>query len=141
MGEHVLSTTTNKITKNTRYMCSLIAGNYQRATYQKLKILNVDELIKLQHYKYVHKLIYRNLPVKLQLLGDRDSKNLSLKKEHSYNTRNKAIPNLPSTNSQQYKKSFMYQGLKDFMYLPSEIRQLKKYEIFVTACKKHLLTL
>ena len=130
-----------KLQKTQDTCVALIAGNCQRATYQKLKILNVDELIKLQHYKYVHKLIYRNLPVKLQLLGDRDSKNLSLKKEHSYNTRNKAIPNLPNTNSQQYKKSFMYQGLKDFMYLPSEIRQLKKYEVFVTACKKHLLTL
>ena len=119
---------------------TLISGNCERTTYKKLKILNINELIKLQHYKYTHKLIHKDLPIKLQLLGNRDSKNLSLTKQHAYNTRNKAIPNLPSTNSHQYKKSFMYQSLKDFMDLPTDVRQLKKYEIFVNACKKHLLT-
>ena len=119
---------------------TLIYGNCERTTYKKLKILNINELIKLQHYKYTHKLIHKELPIKLQLLGNRDSKNLSLTKQHAYNTRNKAIPNLPSTNSHQYKKSFMYQSLKDFMDLPTDVRQLKKYEIFVNACKKHLLT-
>ena len=35
----------------------------------------------------------------------------------------------------------MYQSLKDFMQLPTDVRQVKQYEMFVRQCKNYLLTL
>ena len=63
----------------------------------------------------------------------------SLTKTHCYGTQNKKDLNHPLLKNKWYQDSFMVQCTTDFNALPREIKEIKKYEIFVKRCKTHLL--
>ena len=76
--------------------------------YSKHKILKINELIKLEEIRFGFKITNKLLPNNLQLLVDHDQHGYALNKNHTYNTRNKQIPNLPHTDKQIYRNSFLY---------------------------------
>ena len=57
--------------------------------YEKLKILKIKELIKMQEIKVDYRLINKMLPSKISQQLQSDSKRKSLTKTHTYNTRGK----------------------------------------------------
>ena len=63
--------------------------------YTNLKFLTLKQLIKLENYKFGYKLIHGLLPKKILKCANTDHRGKSLSKTHSYNTRNKLVPNLP----------------------------------------------
>ena len=107
--------------------------------YKNYRILKLDEVIDLEFKKFGYK-VYRNLLPKNLLHEVRtDSKGSSLKKNHSYNTRNKNNLNLPMSSRKTYYNSFLVQSLKKFSTLPMEIRDCSNIKQFTCKVKKSYL--
>ena len=106
--------------------------------YTKHDILSFNKLVKLEMYKTWHKCYLQMLPKKLNCLMKEDHNKMNLVKQHSYNTRRKREINLPLATSLLYKNSFYVKGLKMYGELPTEIKEEKKYNLFVIRCKNHI---
>ena len=65
--------------------------------YEKLKILKIKELIKMQEIKVGYRLINKMLPNKISQQLQSDSKRKSLTKTHTYNTRGQKNPESPKS--------------------------------------------
>ena len=74
---------------------------------RELRVLPVHKLIKLEQAKLGFRLCNNMLPTRLSEALLTDHMNMSIKKQHNYNTRRKQIPNLPSAHSTQYRNSFL----------------------------------
>ena len=81
---------------------------------KKHKILKVEDLIKLEQCKLGYKVCNNLLPARLLTWLFTESKDMSLKKSHIYNTRCKEIPNVPVMSSTRYRNSFMYMCIKEY---------------------------
>ena len=108
-------------------------------TYRKHKILTINQLTQIENFKIWKKLDMGELPANLSKTLTLDHNNKNLHKQHGYSTRNKMLPNLPHAQSQLYRKSILFQGLRDFQLLPATIRNEKKFKAFVHKCKTLLL--
>ena len=107
--------------------------------YKKHNILQLRQLIQLENYKLWKKLELEDLPANLSAAMTLDHNKNNLHKQHRYSTRNKTLPNLPKANSQLYRKSLLFQGLRDYQLLPASIRKEQKLHVFIGKCKLHLL--
>ena len=107
------------------------------ASYTMLKILPLKELILLENYTFSYKVIHHLLPKKIQEIVTTDKNNAKLIKTHSYDTRNKCIPNLPSSSKSSYNKSFLMRGISAIGSVPHSYRNLK-FTQFVRRCKLQL---
>ena len=107
---------------------------------QTLGILLVPDLIKLENLKFGYKLIHNELPLEIENCTKHDHQGISLIKSHSYNTRNKNLPNIPSSKNTKYLSSVFCKGSLAFMRLPIKIKNIKHYATFVKESKKLLLT-
>ena len=74
-------------------------------------------MIELEEVKFGYKQINKLLPLKLQTIVDHDLSGHPLNKKHSYNTRNKKIPNCPSAHNHKYRNSFLNKGIVSFSNL------------------------
>ena len=63
----------------------------------------------------------------------------SLEKQHTYNTRNKGIPNLPNISTKKYKDSFLAQGLRDYQLAPQKIKDSTNIKCCARLTKEWLL--
>ena len=63
--------------------------------YKKERMLMVTELIKIENQRLGYRLHEGKLPPKLEYLLWTDSKNKTLQKTHTYNTRQSKLPKLP----------------------------------------------
>ena len=108
--------------------------------YKKLKILKIEQLVTLANYTFGYKLMSGLLPIKTQSICLADSKRKMLKKTHTYGTRNKSVPNLPTKASTKYLNSFLCKGPCSILDLPVDIISNRNLRTFKTACKKLLLT-
>ena len=79
--------------------------------FKRLQILRVMDLIELEQAKLGYKLCNRLLPTVLIRLMMHDYDNSTMVKSHSYQTRQKNIPNRPNTKLNLYRKSFLYQAI------------------------------
>ena len=100
--------------------------------------LNIKKIIDLEVLKFGWKVINRILPVSLQKCALTCADGSSLEKKHRYCTRNKAIPNVPLVNNNQYRSSIFCKGISFLMDLPNCIRSLKNYTAYCNAIKLHL---
>ena len=107
--------------------------------YKKHNILQVRQLIQLENYKLWKKLELEDLPINLRAAMTLDHNKVNLYKQHGYSTRNKTLPNLPKVNSHLYRKSLLFQGLRDYQLLPASLRKERKLHVFINKCKSHLL--
>ena len=104
--------------------------------YRKHRIMKIDELIKLEEIKFGYRQINKSLPNRLQHIVDHDSKDLTLTKNHDYNTRNKKIPNLPSSHHHKYRNSFLNKGIVSFSSLPYELKSKTSINSVITGFKR-----
>ena len=107
--------------------------------YKKRKILTVNQLTQIENFKIWKKLDMGELPTNLSKTLTLDHNNKDLHKQHGYSTRNKTLPNLPNAQSHLYRKSVLFQVLRDFQLLPATIRSEMKFKSFVNKCKTLLL--
>ena len=80
------------------------------------------------------------LPIKLNKMMLSDSRQKSLAKTHQYSTRTKNIPNLPTAKNRSYYASFLFQSLKEYEKISTEIRQACNLSSFVRKMKKKILS-
>ena len=104
--------------------------------YKKHKILRIESLIQLEEIKFGFKLINKLLPKKLQNLVDHDSKGITLAKMHAYDTRNKKIPNLPCSNNNKYRNSFLNKGMVSFGNLPYQLKSKTNVSAVIAGFKR-----
>ena len=105
------------------------------------KILRINDLIHLENYKIWYKHHNKQLPKNLQDVMRTNHKYVDLQKTHQYSTRNKKEINLPPADTQTYRSSFLFKGLRDYQLLPAEIKSEKRENKFVTRCKEYLISL
>ena len=107
--------------------------------YKKHQLLKVNEITRLEQLKLGYKLKNNLLPMSLtsQLSTSPDSKCLT--KKHGYGTRSKGILNLPLVKNNNYRKSFLYQSLREFNSLNLVVQSQPTFPKFITACKNEIL--
>ena len=103
--------------------------------YVKYKKIKLEQVIDLELCKMGFKLQSSELPVNLLDTFKSNSKGDSLKKTHRYNTRQKNEPNLPLITSKKYHQSFLFQAIKRYSILPVKIKNITKYNKFISALK------
>ena len=74
--------------------------------FKNLKLLNMDDLLTLKKFKFLHKLTYNTL-----LIYFNSYRQFFIKKTTAYNLRNHALP-LPRANHVFVKKSHVYELVK-----------------------------
>ena len=65
------------------------------------------------------------VPKELYRVVTEDSKGKTLLKTHTYETRNKGMPNIPKAANNKYKTSFLNKGIKEFCALPQELKDIE----------------
>ena len=105
-------------------------------TYKKYGILGIDHVIDLELCKQGYKLTNNILPVNLVASLNSDATGKSLTKTQRYNTRNKVELNLPKWHNTNYNKSFLFQSIKCYSELHSDLKASPTLKIFVSNLKK-----
>ena len=104
-----------------------------------LNMLNVNELIELEHLKFAHKCLNNELPVLLIKNSYIDHNVKSLHRQHSYNTRNKRLPNAAKCSDNRYKNCVFYKSFILYSKIPQELKECTNTQLFVKKSKKYLL--
>ena len=107
--------------------------------YTKLKVLKISSLIKFSNLKFSYKLVNDQLPTKIKNNCLEDSQRNSLVPTHSYNTRNKKLPNLPKKACKLYKDSFLYKAPRSVLSLNKNINMAISFAQFKKTCKELLV--
>ena len=131
-GNMVLSELKNRLQKALDKCIKLIK-------YPPPNVLSLENMITLENCKFGYKLANKLLPKEIVACALTDHKGKSLQKQHSYNTRNRLIPNLPSVKCSRYLKSIYCMGYKEYVSLSSGIKNLKNLQSFVRKCKSKLI--
>ena len=66
-------------------------------------------------------------------------KGLSLRKTHSYNTRNRGLPNTPKANCNYYLRSIFCGAIYHFLSLKEEMKTSPALGIFVNRVKNSIM--
>ena len=106
--------------------------------YESLGILTIPQIIALENAKFGFKYTHAELPVRIKELIGCDQYNQSLKKNHSYETWHKILPNKPKSTYCQYSKSFLCSWSDDYTPLPSDLKHSNNLAQFSSRYKKHL---
>ena len=107
--------------------------------YQKLKVLKINSLVKLSNLKSSFKLTNNLLPIRIERNCIEDSQCQNLLPTHTYNTRNRNLPNLPKNAGKLYKESFLYKAHRSVIMLKYKINMSSSFGQFKKSCKKLLL--
>ena len=87
--------------------------------------------------KIGYKLCHNLLPTKVADLIRRDHTGQSITKEHSYQTRNKYIPNLPSVSNNKYKASFLCCAIREYSALNNELKSCRTQKHLYVSVKEY----
>ena len=96
-GNMISNTQLNTMQKLQNQAIGLVDSNQPivETSYKTLGILKLNEAIKMENCKMMHKLEHNKLPGKLPLLFKTDNKGKSLQKTHKYNTRTRTFQIYP----------------------------------------------
>ena len=137
---YCLSVWGNMITQSQRQRLDNILIKCKKLvfTHDTGDLLNVNNMILLENYKFGYKLLNGLLPKTIEDCALQDHQGKSLKKNHHYSTRNKQIPNYPKITCTKYKNSIYCKGPQEFATLRMELKEQKTLYIFVKGCKRKL---
>ena len=138
----VSSTQLNAMQKLQNQAVKIVDSNQKNleTTYRIHEILKVNEALRMENCKLMHKLEHNRLPGKLPLLFKTDNKGKSLQKTYNYNTRTKNIPKLPKTQTKLYRNSFLSKCINDYQTIPKEVRELANIELYIRKLKNLILS-
>ena len=106
--------------------------------FKKLQILTIPDLINLEQAKLGYKLCKGLLPLVLTHLMMHDYNKCTIVKSHSYQTRQKNIPNRPNVKLSLYRKSFLYQAISCYSKLDTKLRDSPTLSSFTRQLKKYI---
>ena len=134
-GNMIDQTLLNKLQKQINICFNLITHvQPSPQNYEKERMLLVTELIENQRLGY--RLHEGNLPPKLEYLLWTDSKNKTLQKTHTYNTRQSTLPKLPNAKSKKFHCSFQLNSILAYNSLPLDIRKSRTLDSFTKKPKR-----
>ena len=140
-GNMISSTSLNKLQRLQNTCVNLLGKNQTIPDiYTKLKIMRVEQLIKLENCKFAYKMYNKLLPIKVIKLATQDQSGKSLEKKHCYNTRQKNLLNAPKCSGKNYLASVLCKSIIEYRTLSLETRQTNNFKSFVIKCKKTILT-
>ena len=93
----------------------------ERTGITKSLVLDLNNLIMLENYKFGFKLVNNLLPEKILECVKTDQRGIYLTKKHRYSTRLKSILNLPKSTTLKYSKSIFCNGLRHYSKLTSNV--------------------
>ena len=102
-------------------------------------IANIEQIIQMENCKLGYNIGKKLVPKELYRVVTEDSKGNTLLKTHTYETRNKGMPNIPKAVNNKYKTSFLNKGIKEFCALPQELKDIETWPKFKYKLKQHLL--
>ena len=102
-------------------------------TWKSLGIPNISNLIKLTLCKTGYKLLKKDFPVRIIYCLYTDKNNLSLSRNHAYNTWQKHIPRYSKSNLAKYPNSFLHQCIKQYSTLSVATHGKPTVQLFVSA--------
>ena len=130
----------DKITKTQRMAVQLINPFVSVDTlFKKEKILPVQTMIELEQCKMEYKLCHNLLPKNLAKCMLSDHRDVSVRKVHRYQTRNKKIPNLPPATSSKYRSSFLFTSIREYSKLGTELKETKSLPSYVRSLKNRYI--
>ena len=106
--------------------------------FRELKILSVQEIIKLKLAKIGYKLLTKLLPIKIIETISVDQDSNQLQKDHCYDTRHKCMLNLPRVFNKKYRSSFLCKALKEIQPLLSITTESNNVAQFIRLYKNKL---
>ena len=106
--------------------------------FRSLRILSVQEIIKLELAKIGYKLLTKCLPSKIIETISMDQDSNPLQKSHCYGTRQKSMLNLPHVFNKKYRSSFFCKALKEIQPLLSITKELNSIAQFICLYKNKL---
>ena len=109
------------------------------AVYSTYKILSVSQMIEREMSKLGFRLVNNLLLNQLSKALQTDHCNRSMLKTHQYNTRLRAVPNLPKATHSRYRNSYLFQALSIYSKLPATVINQTSLKAFTGKCKAHLL--
>ena len=104
--------------------------------FTSLKIPTVMQLINIELCKFFYKLMNNMLPTNLSRCALQDSKGVTLRKQHQYDTHKKQLPNLPLVHNLQYKNSYLTRTNILYNELPETVKNVPKLANFVKKLKQ-----
>ena len=107
--------------------------------FKRSQVLKVTDLIELEQAKLGYKMCNRLLPTVLIQMMMHYYDNSTMVKSHSYQTRQKNIPNRPNAQLNLYQKSFLYQAIACYSKLDKEIRDAPTLPSFTKQLKKLIM--
>ena len=138
-GNMISATEISKLQKIQNKCVSTLSPNKTpNEIFKKFNILKIQDLVFLSNCKLVYKLLNDTLPLKLKIAFGTDSRNKSLSKTHSYNTRRKHIPNNTKCHHHSYSNSYLVASLQDYQTLPVITQKCRTVYSFASNCKKFL---
>ena len=140
LGNNINNEQLNKLQKlQTECLHLIVPQNKIGNLNKELGILTINDMIKLENYKFGYKLYNKLLHVKTHELCYLDNKSESMRKQHPYSTRNKTMPNLPKNTNKVYRASYLCARPQMFQTLPVEIKLKHSLHCFTKSCKELLL--
>ena len=138
-GNMISRTEINKLQQIQNKCIFLINGkSATNHNYKELRILRINDLIKLENCKFGYKLSKQLLPPRISFLANHDQNDQSLLKTHPYQTRNKNLLNKPLAVQKAYKSCIVYKGTESLQPLKAETRSKPNLQSFARACKNYL---
>ena len=98
-----------------------------------------SQMIELEMSKLGFHLVNNLLPNQLSKALQTDHCNRSMLKTHRYNTRLRAVPNLPKATHSRYRNSYLFQALSIYSKLPATVINQTNLKAFAGKCKAHIL--
>ena len=136
-GNMIDNTTKEKLQKQINACFNLITHLPPTPqNFQTEKMLRVTDLIKIENQRLGYRLHKGILPTKLESLMWTDSKDKTLKKTHSYNTRQCNLTRLPRAQSKKFHSSFQFNSILAYSSIPLEIRNSNTLNSFTKKLKK-----
>ena len=106
---------------------------------QTNRLLTIEQLIKLENYKFAYRLENNLLPSKVTANTKTDQHGQKLDKQHKYNTRHKNVLNTPKAKSNSYLNSILCKSQTEYTKLSLSIRSSCTIKSFINNCKATLL--
>ena len=106
---------------------------------QDLKLLTVEDILKLENCKILFRCIHNAVPSKVKSAVLSDSTTISLVKNRPYQTRHKKKPNRPLAINSAYHNSFLCKCIRDFETLSLVTQKTTLLLLFIQKVKYEIL--
>ena len=128
----------NLIVKTQTKCISIINGEKapsDQMMYKELQLVIFEDMIRTELIKLGFKITNKILPNPLIMAFEQDGG----KKTHSYNTRNKSLPNIQKHTTSLYNTSFMCKALTEYSKALAMLKQKKIAHSLGKAVRKYLI--